>query len=119
LIDHRASPGVPADIARAEGFDPAFMGEGKVLEVPTLACAHCGSGVVLNPQRTRHRGYCSKCDAYVCDGCHYLTTLPDYQHAAYRKISDLLLNDAETGTALGSSLLLLNNPKLRDKGDDL
>ena len=45
---------------------------GQLVEMPTLTCAHCGVVVVLNPQRTRPRGLCFKCNAYVCDnaGCN-------------------------------------------------
>ena len=44
---------------------------GALEELPTLTCAHCNCTTVLNPQRTRERGYCQKCHAYVCDlpGC--------------------------------------------------
>lgn len=114
LIDHRNSPGVPADVARKFGFDPHFMGEGKTLEAPTLTCCHCKGAVVLNPERIRKREYCQKCDDYMCDACYALTQLPDYIHVSYMQMSDLLINDAETGTDRGSSLLLLNNPKLRN-----
>lgn len=55
LIDHRASPGVPG------------LPEGSAWESATITCAHCQKVVVLNPQRTRERGYCRKCDHYVCD----------------------------------------------------
>ena len=119
LIDHRASPGLPADIARQSGFDPKFTSEGGILEASTMTCSHCTNSVVLNPERIRKREYCQKCDAYICDACHALTTVPNYQHASYVKISDLLLNDAEKRTALGSSLILLNNPNLNNKGDIL
>lgn len=57
-IDHRASPGMPGM--------PSFF------ETATAMCAHCNTLVVLNPLRTRERGHCRKCDAYICDkpGCH-------------------------------------------------
>lgn len=48
LIDHRATH---------EG----------TFESATITCAHCHRIVVLNPQRTRERGYCSRCDHYICD----------------------------------------------------
>ena len=48
IIDHRASPGIPADIAQAIGLDPQQCGEGKVLEVDTLFCSHCTCSVVPN-----------------------------------------------------------------------
>src|SRR3990167_233972 len=112
LVDHRASPGIPANIARQSGYDPALCGEGKTFEAATMTCAHCTNSVILNPERVRKREYCNKCDAYICDYCHIARTMPDYQHASYEKVSDLLLNDAEKGTNLGSSLILLNNPNI-------
>lgn len=59
-IDHRAGDGT----RRVPG--------GTQLETATITCCHCGSIYVLNPQRTRERGHCRKCDAYVCDrpGCN-------------------------------------------------
>ncbi len=42
---------------------------GGLLESATITCSHCHRVVVLNPQRTRERGYCAKCDHYLCDGC--------------------------------------------------
>jgi hypothetical protein len=51
-------------------IDNAFVG-GQRMEVHTMTCCHCDRVVILNPERTRERGYCQKCDAYVCDsgGC--------------------------------------------------
>lgn len=40
---------------------------GKLLEFNTMTCAHCHMVVALNPERKRPRGYCPKCDAYICD----------------------------------------------------
>lgn len=40
---------------------------GPLRETPTVTCSHCQVIVILNPQRTRPRGYCRKCDHYVCD----------------------------------------------------
>lgn len=50
LIDHRAN-------------------HGGVVETATLTCSHCQRQVILNPDRSRERGYCPKCDHYVCDAC--------------------------------------------------
>jgi hypothetical protein len=35
----------------------------------TIKCSHCPRQVILNPDRTRDRGYCSRCDHYICDEC--------------------------------------------------
>ena len=68
IIDHRYSPGVlPGDCAKGSPIVPA----GNTFESATITCAHCNRIVVLNPLRTRPRGYCAKCDHYICDepGC--------------------------------------------------
>lgn len=56
---------------------------GELYEFNTLTCAHCACVVVLRDNnftrafpgtapRARERGYCAKCNAYICDkpGCH-------------------------------------------------
>jgi hypothetical protein len=55
-----------------EGYlsiDHRATGAGALLESATLTCSHCQRQIILNPDRTRSRGYCSKCDHYVCDQC--------------------------------------------------
>jgi uncharacterized paraquat-inducible protein A len=53
-------------------IDNRASGEGMV-ESATITCSHCQTVVVLNPLRTRERGYCRKCDHYICDNpaCHF------------------------------------------------
>lgn len=72
LIDHRASPGVSAEFVRASGKAAPFAGEGQMLEAPTITCSHCHQVLIVNPDRQRARGYCGKCDHYVCDRCEGL-----------------------------------------------
>lgn len=79
-IDHRASPGIPAEIARRIGLDPRFVGEGKRLEAATICCNHCGGGFLKNPDRKRPRYYCRTCDHYLCDGCKAESLMPGYVH---------------------------------------
>ena len=67
LIDNRNSPGVSAEFIRKSGIDAPIVGGGVTFESATSTCAHCGTIVVLNPDRTRPRGYCRSCDHYVCD----------------------------------------------------
>ena len=80
LIDHSASPGIPADVARRMGINPDLVAEGVVTEMHTLSCSHCGTHVALNPDRTRDRGYCKFCDHYICDVCDFLRSQSDYVH---------------------------------------
>ena len=90
LVDHSASPGLPEDVARASGYDPAMVAEGKRFEAATLTCAHCKVTVVKSPLRTRERNYCMKCSGkYICDVCGFRATLPDYNHAPYEKYVDV------------------------------
>lgn len=112
LIDHRASPGVPEDIARKNGFDPKLMGEGKILETATIHCVHCKGTVVKNPMRIRDRGYCPKCDGYICDHCDAKRNAPEYVHASGEAVCDAIQESAQRGLTLGSPLELLNKPKI-------
>ena len=49
LIDHRASPGLPADFYQKVGLDAPAVTEGKMLESATLTCVHCNAIVIMNP----------------------------------------------------------------------
>lgn len=45
------------------------MPKDLTIKSATINCSHCKAMVVLNPLRTRERGYCPCCDHYLCDGC--------------------------------------------------
>lgn len=92
LIDHRASPGIPADVARKIGFDPETVGEGKLLETATLSCKHCGGAWLKNPHRIRARAYCKPCDHYICDDCDRLRAHPDYVHRCKEEKLDAVMS---------------------------
>lgn len=101
LIDHRNSPGVTSEMVLASGRPAPIVGEGQIYESPTITCCHCGVGVILNPNRTRPRGYCRNCDHYVCDSpvCNaeckpFIKTLDDMQEHAFRDSAgyNLLVN---------------------------
>ena len=68
-IDHRESPGLTPQEAHAAGLGAMPIGRGRLFEGSTVNCSHCSALVVLNPDRTRSRGYCPKCDRYICDIC--------------------------------------------------
>jgi hypothetical protein len=88
FLDHRASPGFTEDEARAVGYDPKLVGGGRVYEADTLTCSHCKSVVIKNHLRQRERNFCVSCYHYICDGCAYLSTLPDYVHRPFERIVD-------------------------------
>ena len=87
-VDHSASPGLPEWFARRNGYDPALVGEGKVFEADTYGCPHCGGVVVKNPLRQRPRELCLKCNAFICDTCHAVSTNPDYVHQTFVQIAE-------------------------------
>lgn len=66
LIDHRAGCGLDG-VTLPAGAIPVKAG--ATFESATVTCSHCQNVVVLNPDRSRSRGYCPKCDHFVCDGC--------------------------------------------------
>jgi hypothetical protein len=110
-VDHRASPGIPADIARLVGYDPTLVGEGKFYEADTLSCRHCRGVVVKNPLRTRERHKCFKCGGlYVCDGCAYLATLPDYDHTPFEKVMDQFAAARDRGIDPEATVLMMGTP---------
>jgi hypothetical protein len=90
LLDHRASPGLPANMAARMGASPNEVREGAYFETHTMGCAHCPSVVVLNPMRTRGRSWCSKCDSYICDWCEAFRHEPGYVHRTRDELLDLL-----------------------------
>lgn len=70
LIDHRASPGLQPGQGRIPGLpEPLVVPGGKFVEMAIVMCNHCQMEIMLNPKRTRARGYCPGCDHYICDRC--------------------------------------------------
>lgn len=88
-IDHRDGPGLSVDHRFAAGL-PLNMpvGQGMLLEAPTLTCSHCQTVVIINPDRARERAYCSYCDHYICDGCGAAMRAPGYVHRSFKQIAD-------------------------------
>lgn len=70
-IDNRESPGFTPQEAIAAGLGAyaGMLGPGSRVQVQTYNCSHCGNEVMKNPNRTRHRAYCSSCDHDICDNC--------------------------------------------------
>lgn len=76
FLDNRHGPAHTHEQAvafkRQTGQDLIGAGLRGTLESATITCSHCQRTVVLNPDRSRPRGFCSKCDHYICDspGCN-------------------------------------------------
>lgn len=69
LVDHRYSPGIPDETAIKAGIPAGAAGADTVFEAATFTCADCEKVVIINRKRTRPRGYCPKCNHYLCDEC--------------------------------------------------
>lgn len=80
FLDHSASPGIPAEVARKIGLDPKLVAEGKKAEMATLSCAHCPGTWLPRFERKRERYHCRICDHYICDTCKAESILPGYIH---------------------------------------
>lgn len=105
FIDHRASPGLTVeDVA---GFAAPAVGLGQVYESAVIVCSHCQATVVLNPDRSRERGWCPKCDKYLCDACEFVRA-KTFECREYARYLDNLQDQIERG---GPSALLLQSTK--------
>jgi hypothetical protein len=108
VIDHRASPGLPEELALRLGHDPRLVGEGGYLEADTLTCVHCRTVVVKNLARQRERASCPKCRGhYICDICAAAARAPDYDHMPFEKFVDKVFEAEVRGQPLGSPMKLL------------
>lgn len=84
---------------------------GERQEFHTLTCCHCNRVVVLKPERARERGWCAKCNHYVCD------------HAVCNAECNPIQEAIELGLKYPDEPVLLRGPKgevlfdtrLRDK----
>lgn len=96
LIDHRSSPGLTAD--EVGSFHAPAVGKGDVYESAVAVCGHCSYAVILKPNRTRERGWCSKCDRYLCDDCTEILARTLECRSMKRQL-DQLFEAAERGTS--------------------
>ncbi len=71
-----------------------------MLERDVLTCSHCERAVVLQPLRTRDRGFCQKCNHYVCDDCEAIRAKTGIC-TPMRQILDRLQGLTEHGHLLG------------------
>ncbi len=104
MIDNRVNEGVPDDMMRAAGL-PAGSGKG-LFESATISCSHCQALVVLNQDRTRERGYCRKCDSYLCDGCEALRAM-SFECKTFNQTVDEVLEATTKQDVSGSSRVIL------------
>lgn len=104
MLDHRQTDAVPDDVMRSCGLP---VGSGKGLyECPSFTCNHCQRVVVMNPNRQQERGYCKKCDHYVCDSCNTIRLATGICKTFNQQV-DELLNAAEKQAEVQERKILL------------
>jgi hypothetical protein len=114
-INHRYSPGVPEEILIALGIPKEAGKKDSVFRCATFTCADCQTIVYVNPKRNRPRGYCPKCDHYLCDECEAIRFQSGGVCRNFKNMMDQVLDalgrtpkTTETfSTSFGSSALLL------------
>lgn len=102
-IDNRINAGVPDEVMVAMGY-PVGSGHG-VYESATYTCSHCHTVVIIEPKRTRERGYCRGCNRQICDGCNAVKA-KTLSCNSMEKIIDETLEAAVKQAEPGSSILL-------------
>lgn len=107
LMDHTQSPGVPDEIVVAQGL--SFGAGRSFFESATFTCSHCETVVVMNPDRSRQRGYCKKCDHLICDTCETVKVQTGKCYPFKAMVQDIL-NGIDRGrdpTEVINSVLLI------------
>lgn len=95
-IDNRNAPVDDATMIAA-GYAP---GSGRGLyESATYTCSHCNYVVVIEPKRTRERGYCRKCDQRICDPCALIAS-KTFECLPMKKLAD----DVQEAAAVGANV---------------
>ena len=102
LVDNRNGPGVDDATMVALGY-PVGAGRG-MYESATYTCSHCNAVVVIEPRRTRERGYCRKCSQRICDSCEALKA-QNFECLTVKELADIVQESAERHADVQSIIL--------------
>lgn len=118
LIDHRFSPGVPDEVMVKSGLPIGSGRKDKVFEAATYTCADCQAIVVIEPKRTRARGYCPKCNHQLCDRCENVRVLSGGECKNFQNMVDRYLNALAAGAqAFGDATAVFERPSQPSQGN--
>lgn len=67
---------------------------GKLVEAATMTCSHCQRQLIRNPERTRPRAWCGKCDRYICDQCDLIQRVNGGDCVPFAAVIDKVLDRA-------------------------
>lgn len=70
---------------------------GELIEQPTFTCSHCQKVTPLDPLRQQPRGYCTKCDRYLCDSPVCNSPAPDGRCRSVKRRLDRIQEAASRG----------------------
>lgn len=104
MSDMRGTPGVSDQLAHQLGM-PVGSNTG-LYEVALLICRHCQAGVLKNPDRTRVRAYCPKCDHYICDNCGAIRAANGGLCKTFAQVIDEIQEAAALNEQSGSDLIV-------------
>lgn len=93
-INHIDSPGISAEEAAKAGNATLAVPGGMKFQRATINCACCQVLVVLEPTRTRGRGYCPSADRYVCDLCESARVQRGTCCGTFNKLIDNIIEKA-------------------------
>lgn len=122
-VDHRESPGLRwEDIpekARNAGMRP--VGKGENFEADAYNCTHCQRMIVLaaKHQDMQKRGYCPKCDHFICNRCEKLRVATGFCWSVFRlldtayEVAQKYVGDPEHPNAKVDVLQLREPPPVR------
>ncbi|HYT45877.1 MAG TPA: hypothetical protein VEP90_26355 [Methylomirabilota bacterium] len=94
FLDHRASPGFTEEQSIKLGLEGRAVGS-TIFEAPTRTCNHCGTIVIINPDRKRDRATCFQCMRYICDECELARHQPGYIHITTNDVIEQILSRKE------------------------
>ena len=103
LIDNSTNSGVDDATMLAMGY-PVGAGKG-LYESATYTCSHCNKIVIIEPARTRERGYCRSCSQRICDPCVAIKAIT-LQCVPMAQIIDDVLESAVKQTDPVNNILL-------------
>ena len=103
-LDNRNSSGVDDAVMTKLGY-PVGAGKG-LFESATYTCSHCNAIVIIEPKRTRERGFCKGCGQRICDACNVVRQQTMVCYSMAQKIDELREHDAKQVESAAPSILL-------------
>lgn len=79
--------------SRKEGWlmiDNRCAGLG-IFESATYTCSHCDRIIMKHADRTRERGFCRKCDSYICDKCEAVRVATGGECKTFKQIGEEIM----------------------------